>query len=213
MRATNTNDVNELNEIDNIETKEINEAKAANKEAEVETKRERRKRTLVGTIILALIVIIIILLLRSCGEKNEAPSTSQAVTIDTSAEDQKDIVVDNPLADRSVFFSGIVDSTISKTGSIQLLNDERNEDFYMTFTVIDTKNTKSEEDDEVVYESDLVPSGQAIYWVPGEYLEEGEYHLNFKETPYYFTVGTPETNPNDYITLSVGNNTVTITII
>jgi len=180
----------------------------ASETMEVVEKKDTRKKIAIGAAFAALIVIIIILLLRSCGKPSEPENNkSHAITIDTAAEDKKDIVKEDPLAGRDVFFSGIVDSSISKTGSIQLLNDERNEDFYMTFTVIN-KDT-----DEVVYESELVPSGQAIYWVPGEYLEPGTYNLNFKETPYYFPSGSPEVDPEDFMTLSVGNNTVTITII
>lgn len=188
-------DVKNNNDISGVDIKEKEDKKKGN----------GKKRT-VAMVIITLIIIIIILMLRSCNRTNE-PSISHSVTIDTSAEDKREDVQINPLADRDVYFSGIVDSTITKEGSIQLLNDERNEDFYMMFTVIDSDS------EEVIYESNLVPSGQAIYWIPGEYLESGTYNLNFKETPYYFPLGDPSTNPEDYITLSVGNNTVKITIL
>ena len=190
-----------------MKLKDLNKAP----DGEKDEKKEKIKKWAGRGLVMALLLIIILLLLHSC--KKEEPVNSHSVTVDTSATDKIEKEADNPLKDRNVYFSGIVDSKISKTGSIQLLNDEKNEDFYMQFSVYDSKGTDQTDDDEIIYDSDLVPSGKAIYWVPGEYLESGTYDLIFKETPYYFFGGTPETDPDSYITLSVGNNTVTITIL
>ncbi len=162
-------------------------------------KKEIRKRRAVAAIILLLIVVIIMLLFRSCG-KVEKDAGAGSMVIDTDATDEQ-IKEVAPFVNRNVYFSGIVDSEISRTGSVQLLNDKQNEDFLMKFVV------KDDETGETLYESDLVPSGKAVYWVPGETLEPGTHSLTVEEIPYFMF------EDGSYTTLSVGRNNVKITII
>ncbi len=175
----------------------------AKKKLKDRKKSEKRKKIATIIAFLTLIAIIIVLLLRSCS-KEEPELTNDVgqgtVVIDTNATDEE-LKQENPLANRNVYFSGIVDSKISKKGSVQLLNDAQNEDFLMKF-IITNKETG-----EKLYETDLVPSGKSVYWTPGETLKEGTYKLTVEEVPYYVY------EDGSYITLSVGRNDVEITII
>ncbi len=85
----------------------------------------------------------------------------------------------NPLAGRNVFFAGYADATLSKTSTVALENLPENENFLLKYIIIDT--TK----DTIVFETNLIPSGQCIVWTPGESLEVGTYELQFLAIPYY----------------------------
>ena len=84
---------------------------------------------------------------------------------------------------------------------VQLDNREENIDFLLRYEIYDTGTG------ELVFETDLIPSGQHIDWVPGETLEPGEYTLNFLQIPYY-----PDPS-GEYVALTQGSNQVNLAIL
>ncbi len=97
--------------------------------------------------------------------------------------------------------SGIEDTVIGPETVVQLDNREENIDFLLRYEIYDTGTG------ELVFETDLIPSGQHIDWVPGETLEPGEYTLNFLQIPYY-----PDPS-GEYVALTQGSNQVNLAIL
>lgn len=147
-----------------------------------------------------LIAVVVIGTSLSISVNTKSESEKGTLTVDTRATAENTEENVNPLASRNVYFAGIEDSTIKPTSIIELENLSENEDFLMKYTIKDASTQK------VVFETDLIPSGEHINWVAGEDLEPGTYDLLFLEEPYAL-IG------NDYIPLTAGQNKVTITII
>lgn len=149
-------------------------------------------------------VILIILLfsgLNSC--KNGKTGTEGSVKIDNRASVIKGSTSDytDLLKDREVYFSGIEDTTINKATIVYLNNDENNDDIYLQYTV------KDKDTEEVLFETDLIPSGQFVEWVPGDSgLHEGKNNILFIETPYIQI-------DEKWVTLTVGKNEAVFTLI
>lgn len=132
----------------------------------------------------------------------EPDSIRGGMVVDARATGETSVeTAENPLAGRSVYFSGIEDTTISRETVVQLDNREENLDFLLRYEIYDAGTG------ELVFETDLIPSGQHIDWVPGETLEPGEYTLDFLQIPYY-----PEPS-GEYISLTQGSNQVTLAIL
>ena len=142
------------------------------------------------------------------GNENEpqavvtTPNSGSIMLIDDRLVDKNEAVQaqNNPLADRNVYFAGYVDATLSKTSTVALENLPENEEFYLKYTVtnIDTN--------EVVFETNLIPSGQCVMWTPGETLEVGTYNLQLLASPYY------EKEDGSFLPLTAGSNVVQYTI-
>ena len=119
--------------------------------------------------------------------------------LDTRAT-KEEMAEDVPdLSQRNVFFAGMEDTTIKKGGKISLENLEQNLDFYMKYKVYDAGS------DKLIYETDLIPSGERILWDPSEVLGIGEHTIAFLEEPYM-------QQGDGYIPLTSGKNIVNITI-
>ena len=100
--------------------------------------------------------------------------------IDERSKDKSEAVrAENPLAGRNVFFAGYVDATLSSASTVALENLPENEEFLMKYIITDKGTEK------VVFETNLIPSGQCVVWVPGETLAVGTYELQFLAVPYY----------------------------
>ena len=127
---------------------------------------------------------------------------NQVFIVDENAVDKKDAieVKKNPLSGRNVFFAGYSDAVLTKTSTVALENLPENEDFYLKYVITD-KETNT-----VVYETNLIPSGQCVVWTPGETMEAGVYQLQFLALPYYH-----DGNGN-YQPLTSGCNDVQYTI-
>ena len=170
-------------------------------------KKENRKRQ--WKIIAArLTAVVIIAVIAACylgrAERMEAETVSSrgGMTVDARATDGPGKEAPpNPLADRSIYFSGIEDTVIGPETVVQLDNREENIDFLLRYEIYDTGTG------ELVFETDLIPSGQHIDWVPGETLEPGEYTLNFLQIPYY-----PDPS-GEYVALTQGSNQVNLAIL
>lgn len=161
-------------------------------------------------IILTFIVFILVFIGFTFAYKNTASKQNEINTnqmtnndntlliIEDNSIDKSEAVAkkENPLANRNVFFAGYTDATISKTSSIILENLPDNKDFLMKYEITNL------ETGEVVYETNLITSGQCVLWVPGETLEEGTYKLQFLAKPYF-----QEENGN-FLPLTAGSNTV-----
>lgn len=118
----------------------------------------------------------------SCTGRREhggrIPATGGLV-VDTRATDGRAAEPEaDPLAGRNVYFSGIEDASIGPGTVVQLDNREENLDFLLRYEVYDGEGN-------LVFETDLIPSGQHVDWIPGETLGAGEHTLDFHQIPYY----------------------------
>lgn len=179
----------------------------------MENSNSNKKVKIAVGVVAAIAILLGIVLL--CGNNNTESANSnepQVVVTNSSAGSVMlidDRLVDkseavqtqkNPLADRNVYFAGYVDATLSKTSTVALENLPENEEFYLKYTVtnIDTN--------EVVFETNLIPSGQCVMWTPGETLEVGTYNLQLLASPYY------EKEDGNFLPLTAGSNVVQYTI-
>ena len=122
----------------------------------------------------------------------------QQMIVDTRSEKNQD--TDNPLKDRTVSFVGLNDAILQEGGVIVLENLPENKDFYMKYEVTDNNSNK------VVFETDLIESGNHIDWVPSETMKKGEYHLSFLQIPFW------KSPDGSFIPLTSGNNEITVTL-
>ena len=166
-------------------------------------KDEGEKKNTVFKVIVVILLLLLLILLGALVIKHKADSEyakGGVVLDDRSNSDPTQQTVNEELANRQVYFSGIDDATISKQTVVYLENLPENGDFLMQYEITDTDTGK------VIEKTGLIPSGEHVDWIPGETLEAGEYHLNFREIPYY------QIGEDDYMTLTTGNNQVTFVI-
>lgn len=133
------------------------------------------------------------------AEQEEKEANSGNVLVLDDRAQNKDEVVQaqkNPLDGRNVFFAGYADATLNLTTTVALENLPDNEDFLMKYTVINT------EDGTVVFETNLIQSGQCVAWMPGETLEPGIYNLQILQSPYFLVDG------ENFIPLTAGTTDV-----
>ena len=129
-----------------------------------------------------LMMVLLMTSLAACSGKEEKPeeeSSGTVFVIDDRVQDKAEVVEaqKNPLSGRNVFFAGYADATLTKTTTVALENLPDNEDFLMKYTVINT------EDGTVVFETNLIQSGQCVAWMPGEILEPSIYNLQILQSP------------------------------
>lgn len=164
----------------------------------------RKTQKTKNIIIVLLIMVIVALSAVFVGTQMNAKKKEVTgnLIVDNRATDKevKTETNDNFLSGRNIYFSGIEDAVINKNTVVQLDNSKDNLDFYMKYEICDTKTG------EKIFETDLIPSGQHIDWIPGETLSPGVYDLSFNEIPYY------EQSAGDFVSLTKGCNTVTIEI-
>lgn len=135
------------------------------------------------------------------ANKNKSPIPEQGnLTIDTRSNSEKK-EMKNELSGRNVYFAGLEDCTLDSNGEIYLENLPENEDFLIkyTVTIADTNET--------IFETDLIPSGQHVAWVPSENLTPGIYHLAILQVPYYQMAN------GSYTPLTSGNNIITVELL
>ena len=108
-------------------------------------------------------------------------TNSTVFLMDERSIDKKEAMstMQNPLAGRNVFFAGYADAMLSKTSTVALENLPENEDFLLKYIITDIQNNR------IVFETNLIPSGKCVVWTPGESLEVGTYELQFLAIPYY----------------------------
>lgn len=110
------------------------------------------------------------------GNVNGGPGN---VTVSDTSVDAADEAGGNQLLGRRVYFAGFEDSIFGEETKLELKNPQENEDFYMMYRIIDIGT------DKVLFESDLIESGKALYWRPAEELAAGTWHLSIQMMPYY----------------------------
>lgn len=169
-------------------------------------KKENRKkwRKVLPAVLTAVVILTVIaaFFLGRTQRGGEAESSPGGMVVDTrAAQDGGGESAENPLAGRNVYFSGIEDAAIGRETVVRLDNREENLDFLLRYEIYDAGTGK------LVFETDLIPSGQHIDWVPGETLEPGEYTLDFLQIPYY-----PDPS-GEYVGLTQGSNQVTLAIL
>ena len=161
---------------------------------------QKKKILAVVGIILAFVLTILLTLKLSGAFDKKDTGANGGVQVDTRATSEDGD--DNPLANRFVTFDGFQDATLASDGQVKLTNPEENEDFLIKYTITNTDSNK------VIFETDLIPSGEHVLWTPGETLEPGTYHIAIMQTPYW-----RENSDDEYMPLTAGNNDITITII
>ena len=131
-------------------------------------------------------------------QENKEASSGNILVLDDRAQNKDEIIQTqkNPLDGRNVFFAGYADAILNRTTTVALENLPDNEDFLMKYTVINT------EDGTVVFETNLIQSGQCVAWMPGETLEPGIYNLQILQSPYYLVDG------ENFIPLTAGTTDV-----
>ena len=173
---------------------------------EVNTK-EKNNKPLIITVVTTLVIVILILLLllvKGCNNNTDTNiGFTNVIENNLSIADNANDEYEKPesiLEGRNVYFAGIADTTVGTNTNVYLENLPENDDIYMKYKIInaDTKD--------VIYETDLIPSGKHVTWKCAEDLQEGENHLVIEESPYYPT-GT------GYMLLTTGKNEVTFTFI
>ena len=146
---------------------------------------------------LGLMLIYSLLLLKKCQNRIDA----KGMRLDTNAtEETYETYEEDELAQRNIFFSGIEDAKVSRGEVIALENLKENEDFLMKYIILDAKTNN------LLFETDLIPSGNRVYWDPFKNLKTGVHEIAFVEEPYYEKDG-------EYMPLTSGKNIVTIEII
>ena len=164
-----------------------------------------RKRD-VRVLIVVLMLLLFVLVLRNCGRPDNAnnSSISASIQIDNRVKTDKGSTISNTssaLEKREVLFTGIPSSVINKSTKVHLDNNELNDDIYLKYKVIN-KDTE-----EVLFETDLIPSGQFVEWIPGDSgLHEGKNNILFVETPYILI-------DEEWVTLTVGKNEAVFTFV
>lgn len=169
---------------------------------------ENSKKKVVGISVLVAVAMLVgiggLFLTKPKDDKtvSTSPSSGSVFILDDRSVDKNEAVqvVENPLADRNVYFAGYLDATLTKESTVALENLPENEDFFLKYTI--TNNDTNE----VVFETNLIAAGQCIVWNPGETLDEGTYELQFLASPYYQEVD------GSFVPLTAGSNTVTYTI-
>lgn len=169
---------------------------------------KKKNRENLVKIILAVLAAVVTLagiaafLISSKGHGDGEPIPGQGgLVVDTRATDIQAAESEaDPLAGRNVYFSGIEDAAISRETVVQLDNREENLDFLLRYEIYDG-------DGELVFETDLIPSGQHVDWVPGETLGVGVHTLSFLQIPYYVD------GAGEYVSLTQGSCQVTLAIL
>ena len=162
------------------------------------------------TILLTVFVLILLgiiaflcymLLQKGNNEVQQQTNSNSNLVIDTTAESYTSEAV-KELEGMNTNFYGIPDGSVSKSSSILLRNPEENGEIYMEYTIVNEANN------EEVLKTDLIESGKAVEWCPGEKLETGTYTFSFIEQPYYKLKSS-----DDWIKLARSKFHVTIEIL
>ena len=122
--------------------------------------------------------------------------------LDTTANSEKSDP--NDLSNRNVYFSGIDNSSCNKDTVIYLENLPENEDFLMKYEIYELNEDGTR--GEMVFSTDLIPSGQHVNWKPAENLSAGTHNISFLEQPFV-------QSGDDFIPLTAGENQVVLTIV
>ncbi|MCM1027395.1 MAG: hypothetical protein NC432_13260 [Roseburia sp.] len=147
-------------------------------------KGKKMSKDTLGKIILAVLAAVVIMAVIAaicagrrgcdCGMSTEGGPALDVRATDTRTERPGA----DPLAGRNIYFSGLEDTVIRRETAVQLDNREENLDFLLKYEIYDGEGN-------LVFETDPIPSGQSVEWVPGEKLGVGEHPLRFLQIPYY----------------------------
>ena len=149
-------------------------------------------------LIITLSVLLFMVLLAFIYYRKETMGQNGSMRVDARATDEERKVDGiGDLSGRNIFFAGIEDTTIKKGTLIELKNLEPNGDFLMKYRIY--------EGDSLIFETDLIPSGQYVSWDAAKDLGTGEHKVSFVEEPFAFAAG-------EFIPLTSGRNEVNITI-
>jgi len=159
---------------------------------------EARQKITVIVVVTAILMAGVVLIGYLYSHRGENTNSSN-MSVDTRATSEEVEKEGDDLSGRNIFFAGIEDCEIRKGNLVSLENLKENEDFLMKYTLLD-------EEECLMFETDLIPSGQRVYWDPTVNLKAGEHKVTFIEQPFMESDG-------EYIPLTSGRNIVSITIL
>ena len=111
-------------------------------------------------------------------------NNTESLKIDSGAVNQD--LSTKPLSERNVYYAGLEDCTITKDSVVYLENLKENDDIFMAYEIYTSDN-------ELIFKTDLIPSGTFVKWYPGEtFSEKATYVFYIKHIPYY------ESSPGEY---------------
>lgn len=180
----------------------------------MEKKEEKNKvKDIYHIIFLILLLILIVLVgiliyrLKSNTKINNEEDTKpiyngealEKLSIDPKATDEDLKNAQEFLETQTINFPGYDDFVANKESVMNLINPKENGVFYIKYIL--------KVDNNIIYETDLIPSGEHIDIKPATYLNKGTYTLNIVEEPYY------EVKPNNFLALTSATNQINITII
>ena len=146
-------------------------------------------------VIITLIAVVAVALgMRSVRRGYANMRVDARSTDETAADESTDI------SQRNIFFAGIEDTSIRKGMRIALENLEQNGDFLMKYSIFDTTT------DTLVFETDLIPSGEHVDWDPSVSFSEGKHTVAFVEEPFWEKDG-------EFVPLTSGRNIVNIEVL
>lgn len=152
----------------------------------------KRHKFLLPLVILLLILaaVLTVCVIKRGGRPEEGQGAwGGSVRVEAGAGNTEE----DPLSCRNIYFCGVEDAVIGADGIVRLENSAENGDFLMRYEVYDT------EGGELVYESDLLASGESVDWTPGASLGAGEYTLTYLQIPCY------QDGEGNYISLTRGS--------
>lgn len=159
-------------------------------------------------VLCSIMIVLFVMLLQIRNSKDAASSdevniepviVSEQLSIDNRATDKEKTGGVSALSGRQVYYAGLEDCVIGPKTVVYLENLEENVDIYMKYEVT--------VDGKLVFETDLIPPGEYVEWLPAEVLEAGKtYEVYLKETPYY------EESEGNFLALTSPTNMVNITV-
>ena len=148
--------------------------------------KDNKKKIIIGGIIVVLVGVIIALVVKLNNNKQVVQVGSSSLTIATTEELQQAV---NEVQDRGAYLPGYQDFAAVSSSYLVLRNPEENDDIYLAFRILNG------ETGDVLMETDLVKSGEELYWYPCETLEAGTYNIVIEENPYYQVSGSDNWAP------------------
>lgn len=149
--------------------------------------------------LLCLTILLLVIYILNLAKQPQGSQTINNLVIDTSAKSQDKKVSDDELSGKMVYYSGIEDCVVGPNTAVMLSNPEENDFIYMTYEI--------KVNDEVIFQTGLIPAGDYVEWFPAEKLAAGAtYTVNMREIPYYIN------KDGEQVPLTAPTNVVQITV-
>lgn len=115
-------------------------------------------------------------------QKNAEDSETGNISIASEASEITDENYETDAAEPAYFTcTGYSDMDLQKNAAVYLKNNSENDQFgiYVKYDIYDDQNG-------LLYESDLIEPGKQIDFIPSDYLSSGSYVISIVQTPYIY---------------------------